>query len=339
VWNNLKSDALAFMGQVREWREVDEQLSPLETRVTSLVHVLKLLTLTWIPRVIDLYTLDFIREIIERPLVDGEDTVDPHDFEVVLTVDLEAILAQCRTRRVSQLLEALRTCENSPAGALNEDHLRLATSVFVCKPWSGCSTRSRYMHASEMLVHRCYSKYSASREDWTVHDPYEQLRVVCSWVLGAGSDNDVEVDEEIRRRIATVVRLAGLDPLTATVEDMNRTDAWFECTTRYCRYFWRDSIRPVTMLDWKHAVSASSAVFVSLLTEGVYVDRAQSGRPSSGKNVFGRRRYRAVLCYEGGDHGLQVGHGYLEMLTLPTILHDWHRNDGTCRVDVSSSGV
>jgi hypothetical protein len=182
VWNNLKFDALAFMDQVREWREVDEQLSPLETRITSLVHVLKVLTPTWVPRVIDLCTLDFIQEIIERPLVNGEDTVDSHDFEVVLTVDFQAILEQCRTRRVSHLLEALRTCENPPAGAPNEDHLRLATSVFACKPRSGCSTRSRYMHASEMLVHRCYSQCSGSREDWTVHDPYEQLRVVCSWV-------------------------------------------------------------------------------------------------------------------------------------------------------------
>jgi hypothetical protein len=247
------------MDALRSKHEVDTQLRTLRRRVELLVGALGSRTTSYAPRVIDLYSIESIRQILDLPLENGQDTVTAESFDAALS-DYDGVVRHCESQRRPLLVAALH--EGAPGTAADEASLELATALFECKgPFCRHSGQIAYRDA---LAHRCslHSLYSDDRpnqNDWTATYRREQLRLVCDWVRPAGGSSTLCLDV-VSHQVATgLVRSVGLDPGTATCADMDTLEAWFECdppcaTCSFCArrrhpdrgrevYRWRAAVR------------------------------------------------------------------------------------------------
>jgi hypothetical protein len=250
----MKPYVIKFMNDVRVWHPVDTELTILETRVQLLLSVAQSRTPTWVPRVIDMYGVDTIREILDRPVENGRDTVTAHDLCMAL-VNFNNVLSHCRQKRLDQIYDALRQSGHEDP---KEEHLFLATSLFSCKRDRSVESSTCYsagiFTAGEAITHHCLNcAERCARSDLLVRDRIEQLRLVCCWVVSAGGSSGIMIHEPARALAVHLIQLAQLDPKTATFEDMDKTCAWFDCSCTYCKTNLRQGKKRV--MDWRRAVS------------------------------------------------------------------------------------
>jgi hypothetical protein len=287
VWLNMQAEIIEFMEEAREARKADGQLRVLKRRVELLTAAMKPLTSSYVPRVVDIYSMDSIREILDRPLEGGNDTVTAHSFNDALA-DFDAVLKHARASRRSELIKALSAWQDLCArritasdqedsgegegdsdfayGTPTEAHLELATSLFTCQE----PTRARYLwcaatqtcSADEFLTHHCWNRWPVTWgvREWAQTDRYQQLAYVCADVQVAGGAGHVHVAGDYARKAAEVVRRAGLDPLRATKRAMDVADAWFWCTCERCRMITLRMDGHRLALDWRQAVLHPASV-------------------------------------------------------------------------------
>jgi hypothetical protein len=270
----MRQDMVAHMEELRVCRATDIRLRTLKRRVTLLVSVLSTRPPPT-PRVVDLYSLDSIRTLLDKPLDGGDDTVTVEEFSVALA-EMGTVTAHCRAHGRRQLLEVLYNSNDPPPGAPSESSFDLATTLFRCRDNGthhllNCTERP--LNARDMIVHdRCRTHLYQEiphpvKWDWVVRDPQEQLALVAAWVKGAGGSGRATLDKEARARATHVVQLAGLDPNVATFQDMDAADAWFVCKTGgngcpACPYYVGGPTRQV--LNWRQAVRTRFTPNISL---------------------------------------------------------------------------
>jgi hypothetical protein len=261
VWSNIKTEVVNFMDQIRANRETEARLKTLKQRVEHLVSVTREHTAPHDcpPHIADLDSIPTIRELLDRPLANGQDTVTRAIFAQVV-VNFDETVAHCRQHRRDALLSHLRV-DGVPLPA--EADLALATSIFECPAHvsSWLCSRGGFLSAAEMRAHRCLGwglraeVGRPGRRDWDVRERQAQLDLVCSWIPDAGGPGHVGVQAAVRERAARIVALAGLDPASATAEEMDAVGAWFVCSSLclVCKYRATKGQRPIH--NWRHAVS------------------------------------------------------------------------------------
>jgi hypothetical protein len=249
------------MDDLRLKCQVDTQLRTLYNRMKTLVSVLQARTTSYAPRLIDLYSFETIRLILDRPLEDDEDSVTTESFAEALS-DYDAVIAHCEHKRRSDLLGAL----GIRTGMEDHPRLHLAASVFTCQA-QDCGTGSGELSLGEALSHRCSDRYWAdytprlNEYEWAVTDRTEQVKLVSKWVAGSGASNGIMM-AHTAKRAAQIVQLAGLDPALATVADMDAADPWFECKPSYCytcQSRTQGLIGHKAVYGWRSAVSDKSS--------------------------------------------------------------------------------
>jgi hypothetical protein len=228
----MRQDMIAHMEELRICRATDIRLRTLKQRVTLLVSVLSAHPPPT-PRIVDLYSLDSIRTLLDRPLEGGNDTVTVEEFSAALA-KMSTVTAHCRAHGLRQLVEVLHSSNDPTAGAPSKSSFKLAMTLFRCRdndthPLLNCTERP--LNARDMIAHdRCRTNMYEHiphpiKWDWVVRDPQEQLALVAAWVKGAGGSGRATLDKEARARATYVVQLAGLDPNVATFQDMDAADA------------------------------------------------------------------------------------------------------------------
>jgi hypothetical protein len=257
----MKPDIVLFMEKARRCRAGDMQLQALQKRVELLVNVLEAHTMSYTPRIIDLYNIDSFRKALDHPLGDGKDTVSASSFDKAIS-DWDSVLAEARSHRVKSLVDALRSWRKhaSSTDFATDDptkaDLELATSVFICvSPWRNGCTHVRTLRTEEMLAHRCIHMGPARSgiREWTERDRRRLLEHVSLVVKGAGGCGDVRVDPEPSRKAAGVVRLAGLDPRCTTSAEMDARDPWFTCNCASCEEHATQRNGHRRVYRWRHA--------------------------------------------------------------------------------------
>jgi hypothetical protein len=261
----MKTEMIAFMDKIRPSYEADVEYSSVRRRVNAIIFVMKHRSPTYLPRVIDLYTMDAIRELLDRPLDDGEDTVTAKEVTIALR-DMAAVLAHCEAQRRPQLLEALAKIQDEPAVESGETDLALATSIFRCHSekgfFFGCRSGG-YLTATDALTHICDTgtfPYRLGRRpnqrDRAIRERPLQVQRVCDWVPDAGGDNKIYVNMRARAIAEQLIQLVALDPASATFKDMEDADCWFECVDPMCGRTDLLDPPPTTRLvfNWRQAV-------------------------------------------------------------------------------------
>lgn len=122
--------------------------------------------------------------------------------------------------------------------------LNLATTFFAC---TTCY-RSRFLRYPNVIMHKC-----ATALDWkSSHEGDLETRFLrqhCKETFW-NYKGDIVIKPEHTAFVAELVRLAGLDPKTATVQEMDALDPIFECV--HCNSFalgratmtWKTAVRP-----------------------------------------------------------------------------------------------
>jgi hypothetical protein len=188
---------------------------------------------TYAPRIIDAYSLDAVREIFHRPLVDGVDGVTALDIYECIEPNADAIFLHCAAQR---LLDALPIAQGTSTNELD-----LAATIFSCtaRGYDVCG-RGSFLNGREALAHLCrtWPRDNTHRRpperDLLKHDREQQVQLLCDWVAGAGGTSKIRMNTWAVGVAKHVVRLAGLDPGSATAQDMDNANAWFECTKASC---------------------------------------------------------------------------------------------------------
>jgi hypothetical protein len=259
------------MDCVRSLRYAHRWLYALKRRAEILGGLLKERTPTHVTPlcVMDVYTRDDFRAILERPLgPNGEDDVQADDF-VISLADFNNVGYWAMTERGMSLVAALEAAATPKTKFAFED-LERPTSLFRCGN-PRCPAHQQVLNSAVALSHRCpdhspptagmwqrFGSYMYPRLcDLQLTDPMERMRMICNWEVGTcggAAAFIVHADAVIRTRFA--MESVGLDPDTGTVLELNFWDPWFVCTCVRCRGG-SDSPTYVaeTILDWRHMVS------------------------------------------------------------------------------------
>jgi hypothetical protein len=270
-WSNMREDLTSFMEDIRVYRHADCWIIMMILRLQQLTRMVAAMTPagTTPRRIVDLLKLQPLNDLMESPWMDEKaDHVTP---ELLFEVfgDFDAAVAQCRDQQTQDMLVALSATtanvadpsahalmQNALAAPADLAKLDLATSIFTC-------THCRHNNVSyrpptfalshvQALEHRC--RYSARTDDLMEHNwaspPETYLRIARQFVEGTGGDGDIVFCERASLRAADLVRMCGLDPATATFEEMDRLDARFLCSCNDCVYSGR-----VRVMHWRHMVS------------------------------------------------------------------------------------
>jgi hypothetical protein len=118
----MRQDMVAHMEELRVCRATDIRLRTLKRRVTLLVSVLSTRPPPT-PRVVDLYSLDSIRTLLDKPLDGGDDTVTVEEFSAALAEMGHGDCTLPRTRSSSTIGSSLQL-ERSPSWSSKRVELR-----------------------------------------------------------------------------------------------------------------------------------------------------------------------------------------------------------------------
>jgi hypothetical protein len=265
---------------------------------------------TILPGIGDLYTQDAFRAVLDCPL--NEDDSDPvtadgfhpamatlptfaQQWRLAATEIVRNLLPPLEeaTREVDEKLSA-ETLVHTPTPP---DRLQLATSVFECV----CSWRRCYRTYPNVLAHRCSNSFggtsvdSDSDEDLGTEDipagfdlmaaPWsrDNLRkwfVKITGHVSFNGKNKLRFDHFTRgslflhARAIIFVRMAGLDPDTATQADMDASGARFICS---CDNGTEECGGEQSVMDWRNLVCVSPTTS----TRVRYADQRNAFRSSN----------------------------------------------------------
>lgn len=168
-----------------------------------------------IPRVSDVFIDPLVQDLFFRsPL---STTFTAKDLETVGAIFPDIVL-RWRNKTEKKLLDMI-----SPGQDINESLLQLATTFFSCR----LCLRDEPLTYPRVLIHRC-----ATTTHGTIGIDEDQLVVRrlldCSYW---NSGNFITLDAQKIESLSEAIKLCGLDPKSATREDMDKQNPIFECLT------------------------------------------------------------------------------------------------------------
>jgi hypothetical protein len=270
----MQSEALGVMADIRIKYQIDAQIRVLRRRVELLVSAVQQRSTSYAPRVIDMYSLESIRQVLDRPLENGQDTVDANSFANALS-DFEAVVAHCEAHRRDHLVDAVH--DSHTCNRQDEVNLNLAVNLFGCyNPETQLCAYPSPLGYGDALAHRCFPRdyaweprnnYSSRPcgDDWTVVDHLQQLELVGRWVAGAGDMWTVAVSTPLRSIAMRILALLSLKPETTTPEDLDAVGAWFRCPwgCYKCKVI-KTATGQEAVFQWREMVRVSQASMSSV---------------------------------------------------------------------------
>jgi hypothetical protein len=167
-----------------------------------------------IPRAADVFLDPVVQDLFIRPPLSTSFT--EKDLETVVALFPDIV---CRWRNITEkkLLNMITPSQN-----ITKSSLQLSTTIFPCVL---CDNDP--LTYPQVLIHRCATV--AYGYGYTTHD--EEKSVIrrsldCSnWNAG----NFISFDAQKIECLSEAIKLCGLDPKSATREDMDKRDPIFEC--------------------------------------------------------------------------------------------------------------
>ena len=165
-----------------------------------------------IPSACDVFLDPVVQDLFIRPPLSTIFTDD--DLAAVEAVFPDIVL-RWRNKTEGKLLNMI-----SPGQNISESLLQLATTIFSCRL---CPNEP--LTYPRVLVHHC-----ATFQGSTIEEDQTILRnlLQCSYW---NSGNFITFDAQKIASLSEAIKLCGLDPKSATKEDMDKKDPMFECLT------------------------------------------------------------------------------------------------------------
>jgi hypothetical protein len=250
VWANISEELVPLMDELRERRITAMQLSALITRLELIkpkINKIKREAPYPFPNLADIYQMAPFRELLDRPLVNEQiDDVTLRSFAGAFEF-LRAEAPEWAARRDQALIKLLP--RRGTAGLSGEQRLELATTRFRCTNCSCDSWDSYDLTAHQARVHSC-------RFGWKALDHETSLNRICSlyYTMPWNFFKSLEFDAKTSAQVALLLPLMGLDPLTATLEDVMAKAAPGECAPSFrCKSCERNNIK-AGIVRWDYAV-------------------------------------------------------------------------------------
>ncbi|KAJ6520163.1 hypothetical protein C8R45DRAFT_51161 [Mycena sanguinolenta] len=234
TWNTIEPEMVKYMEQMKAKRLEREYVALLAERRTMASKVLRTFKrsqLPWtdvMPGVPDFHEFPKIKDIISQP---ASVTVDEQTFEALLP-DFPDLIATWREGLLQHMVATYKRDSNADAVQADnvlEDRLKLATSVFKCNSCGGSNITDDFFGTShrqcqplfypKTLAHRCLTRVSGYSAMMFMNDSRD-----CAW-----RSNLLKFDTRTSEFVEKVVRACGIDPETATVEDMDAADKRLAC--------------------------------------------------------------------------------------------------------------
>ncbi|TRM67095.1 hypothetical protein BD626DRAFT_627522 [Schizophyllum amplum] len=217
VWLNIKEPLLGYMEKVKEARLAEEKRAALSARYRLLTEAYHKFRLTkphrcLFPGIGDVATTPQIVRMIEDTPYDQE--LPEAALSAVLHDLPQSYFDEWRERcdnALIQLLDSTRECERTTRADLD-----LATTVFGLEKGRGAELPYPFVLVSPDVTRVKPGKGDSSDPStFCGHRPWSAERLIVS-------------TSQIARQL---VKLAGLDPETATHVDMDALDPWYVCAT------------------------------------------------------------------------------------------------------------
>ncbi|KIM79606.1 hypothetical protein PILCRDRAFT_549999 [Piloderma croceum F 1598] len=231
IWSNIRQPLFDILKEIRRERLEMEQFARLRKRAKVVVALLEDFALERpinevIPGPADVCDMDEFKTVIEDTPDDVE--VTQESFKQAME-RLPHLITQWRSAKDAELVRIMSASASAPTESqLNESQpennralLELATTFFHCKSCSGMISYPR------ILVHSCTHVYSWRHRE--VNDPRYTLWGILTdvpWNLGG---DIIGIKEGAKESGSLVVKSCGLDPDTASTQEMDNLDARFEC--------------------------------------------------------------------------------------------------------------
>ncbi len=257
VWNNIQDEMVEFMERVRARRMEREHAVVVYSRKRVAANVLR----SWLkqpnrarptklyPSLADFCSFKEVHAILDQP---NDVVVNPNSFAAVFP-HIGELAETWREGVFKQLGKVITGKDLHPDAALQE--AELARNVLICARCSsvpdpedrrhsnkwrkhGWAIKATPLFYPESLTHKCCS----SGHLW---DYNKGIRMPVDDAMRLASINDLYRSDNFGRRewkadvlgkqevlttiVHRVIRLAGLDPKTATVDDMDNRNRLFEC--------------------------------------------------------------------------------------------------------------
>ncbi|KAF7337538.1 F-box domain-containing protein [Mycena sanguinolenta] len=240
TWNTIQPEMVKYMEQMKAKRLEREYVALVTERKAMAAKVLRTFKrsqLPWtevMPGPLDFSEFSKIKDIISQP---ASVTVDEQTFEALLP-DFPAMIANWRKGLLQHMVAAYKRDSNANAAHADnviENRLQLAISVFKCGSCGDGSNpffddlifgyqrqnRCQPLFYPKMLAHRCLTRVADYSAMMYLNG---ELSRDCAW-----RSNVLKFDARTSEIAEKVVRACGMDPETATVEDMDAADKRLAC--------------------------------------------------------------------------------------------------------------
>ncbi|KAG1800415.1 uncharacterized protein HD556DRAFT_1265557 [Suillus plorans] len=265
IWQNIQHKMVEFMGQMREFRILQERKQQIRERQSLLATIYS----DWqrekgyhkylMPTAADLFGMRQVRDIVELP---AHLTVTAEDFQPVCEELFKLVdtWKRCNAHDLrSDLLWRLEIHPPYWLDRLSVQCERLAVAVFTCTGWL-CDNipepndSPRYMYFPEYLHHRCNR---IRRRAWNELDPANTFAMGQGYpgntVQQEWSTDDLELDKKASQTVRNIIDACDLDWREVTVSELDNLDPRLVCLK--CSYGNRcDGERPMMVRSWRESV-------------------------------------------------------------------------------------
>ncbi|KAI4293965.1 hypothetical protein K525DRAFT_274728 [Schizophyllum commune Loenen D] len=269
VWNNVKDTLLVHIAELQTKRIAEEKEDAILNRCQALAKAYSEFLHTKpftaiLPTVGDIYTLHEFANLIE--VTHYEEEIPQATYRALLDAPPDSYFESWRENCDAALVNVLNSIPREGSPATRAD-LRLATTAFVTPNGHFSPLTQGYPHilASDQMTD---GQICGDRRQMTLRQR--------PWTA-----TGLRVAVRHRARAEAVVALAGLDPKTATSDEMDALDPWFLCPSERRGYLLSSS--RTRAVNWRGACScdeesgnAAIPAFELLGTEDTERVRARS---------------------------------------------------------------
>ncbi|PPR01424.1 hypothetical protein CVT24_001898 [Panaeolus cyanescens] len=225
ILSNWESYLRSIMQSMKNERLAREQRSCWKTRMTKFSNIASPLIVGLSereprPGLRDVFECQRVKDLVFK--TSPEVTLEDIDFGFVNEL-LPEIVQHWRESASAQLVAKIRSTMGVQHDIDPSTVLSLATSVFACDDRYPCFKRSLWF--SDALAHPCCTPPSSQNDVGMENEPTYLHFARKPW-----SAKTLQFRKFDYNVISQVVELCGLDPATATIEQMNALDHVFECT-------------------------------------------------------------------------------------------------------------
>lgn len=265
VWSHIKNDLLELMEVIEQARvdavfeeRLDARISLVSQMLSAHIRGLEELDFDKaIPQATDICLMDEVLPILESTV--EETDVDAAMEELVAVLrDMPALVARWRTSAEVYLESLVQSTTGSDPKDSNgkASSLNLAKNVFTCRVcssspsfWGGRELPAIWT-GSSFMRHRCTDAWWGTGLDIqglssALHDAFMRNGDDMPWFWTKGDLSRVAFLKNMSHLAVDLLQAAGLDPDTATPEDMDARPIKFTCHTCDVQvedYTWRETV-------------------------------------------------------------------------------------------------